>query len=203
MIELLTVIAIIGILAAILIPVVGKVRDSARRAACSSNIRQVGMAVIMVAQENNSDRIPSMSVADVWIYHLVPDIATTLIEEYELPQEVFYCPGNPTWIRDSFWLPARDAPVIGYVVTAGNPALSDLNDPNRDYPMSLAEESLRKEMIVDMTISYSRDFATRTGHTDEGLPVGGNVFNVDGSVEWRPFSEMSLRHSHGGYLHYW
>jgi prepilin-type N-terminal cleavage/methylation domain-containing protein/prepilin-type processing-associated H-X9-DG protein len=45
LIELLTVIAVIGILAAILIPVVGKVRDSARRAACASNLRQIGQAM--------------------------------------------------------------------------------------------------------------------------------------------------------------
>ncbi len=40
LIELLTVIAIIGILAAILIPVVSSVRDSARAAECTSNLRQ-------------------------------------------------------------------------------------------------------------------------------------------------------------------
>ena len=45
LIELLTVIAIIGILAAIIIPTVGKVRDSARSAQCISNMRQVGQGV--------------------------------------------------------------------------------------------------------------------------------------------------------------
>jgi prepilin-type N-terminal cleavage/methylation domain-containing protein len=39
--ELLTVIAIIGILAAILIPVVGKVRASAKIVRCSTNLRQL------------------------------------------------------------------------------------------------------------------------------------------------------------------
>jgi prepilin-type N-terminal cleavage/methylation domain-containing protein len=46
LIELLTVIAIIGILAAILIPVVGKVRESARQAVCSSNIRQIALGIL-------------------------------------------------------------------------------------------------------------------------------------------------------------
>ncbi|MDR1282880.1 MAG: DUF1559 domain-containing protein [Opitutaceae bacterium] len=44
LVELLTVIAIIGILAAIIIPVVGKVRESARSAQCVSNLRQLGIA---------------------------------------------------------------------------------------------------------------------------------------------------------------
>lgn len=57
MIELLTVIAIIGILASILIPVVGKVRASARNAVCQSNLRQWHGALMMYAGDNN-DRLP-------------------------------------------------------------------------------------------------------------------------------------------------
>jgi len=53
LIELLTVIAIIAILAAILIPVVGKVRDQARGAQCGSNLRAVGMAMHLYADDNN------------------------------------------------------------------------------------------------------------------------------------------------------
>ncbi|MDR1279997.1 MAG: prepilin-type N-terminal cleavage/methylation domain-containing protein [Opitutaceae bacterium] len=52
LIELLTVIAIIGILAAIIIPTVATVRKSARWAQGSSNIRQVAMGMIMMAEEN-------------------------------------------------------------------------------------------------------------------------------------------------------
>lgn len=44
LIELLTVIAIIGILAAILIPTIGKVRQTAHSAKCVSNLRQIGLA---------------------------------------------------------------------------------------------------------------------------------------------------------------
>jgi prepilin-type N-terminal cleavage/methylation domain-containing protein len=52
LIELLTVIAIIGILASILIPTVGRVRESARRTVDASNIRQVGQASLIYANDN-------------------------------------------------------------------------------------------------------------------------------------------------------
>lgn len=47
LLELLIVIAIISILTAILFPVIGKVRRSARRTACLSNVRQIGTAIGM------------------------------------------------------------------------------------------------------------------------------------------------------------
>jgi prepilin-type N-terminal cleavage/methylation domain-containing protein/prepilin-type processing-associated H-X9-DG protein len=58
LIELLTVIAIIGILAAIIIPTVGRVRESARAAQCSSNLRQITMALMLYASDHR-DVLPS------------------------------------------------------------------------------------------------------------------------------------------------
>ncbi len=52
LIELLTVIAIIGILAAIIIPTVGSVRESARGATCKNRIRQWSTAFMLYANEN-------------------------------------------------------------------------------------------------------------------------------------------------------
>lgn len=52
LVELLTVIAIIGILAAILIPVVGKVRAAGQKSACASNLRQIGTALSNYAADN-------------------------------------------------------------------------------------------------------------------------------------------------------
>lgn len=57
LIELLTVIAIIGILAAIIIPTVGKVRQNARIATSTSNLRQLGTAAQLFAAENR-DTLP-------------------------------------------------------------------------------------------------------------------------------------------------
>jgi prepilin-type N-terminal cleavage/methylation domain-containing protein len=51
LIELLTVIAIIGILAAIIIPVVGSVRNTAKSSRAISNAKQTGMATLLYAQE--------------------------------------------------------------------------------------------------------------------------------------------------------
>lgn len=51
LVELLTVIAIIGILAAILIPTVGRVRASARNAQCVSNMRQWGTAIRLFSND--------------------------------------------------------------------------------------------------------------------------------------------------------
>ena len=51
LIELLVVIAIISILAVILFPVFARARESARRASCMSNLKQIGLGMMMYVQD--------------------------------------------------------------------------------------------------------------------------------------------------------
>ena len=62
LIELLVVIAIIAILAAILFPVFQSVRENARRAACESNMKQLGIAITQYTQDSD-ERLPMGSSA--------------------------------------------------------------------------------------------------------------------------------------------
>ncbi|MCC7491445.1 MAG: DUF1559 domain-containing protein [Fimbriimonadaceae bacterium] len=51
MVELLVVIAILAILAAILFPVFARAREKARQASCTANVKQLGTAALMYAQD--------------------------------------------------------------------------------------------------------------------------------------------------------
>ena len=60
LIELLVVIAIIAILAAILFPVFARAREKARTASCQSNLKQIGIAAMMYAQDYDENVVPAI-----------------------------------------------------------------------------------------------------------------------------------------------
>ena len=59
MIELLVVIAIIALLISILLPAMSRAREIARRTVCSSNLRQIGVAFMNYAQDDEANWFPA------------------------------------------------------------------------------------------------------------------------------------------------
>ena len=103
LVELLVVIAVIAILAALLLPALNKARERAQEAACASNFKQIGQTLILYAGDNAEELPP---VADSGLGQYLEDLIGTYLNRphaensnkaiaMNTQKGVWFCPAYP------------------------------------------------------------------------------------------------------------
>jgi prepilin-type N-terminal cleavage/methylation domain-containing protein len=100
LIELLFVIAIIGILAALLLPVLNRAKARAQRATCLNNLRQINLGLRMYSEDSN-DRTPGFAATNKSNFGIVWMGYTRVMKNYVGPNgpssprdKLFACPAD-------------------------------------------------------------------------------------------------------------
>ena len=221
LIELLIVIAIIAILAALLLPALTGAKERARRASCQSSLRQLSLALHMYGDDNDQTLPTGASNKGALDDHLpVLSTATSnaIVQYSSGTDRLAHCPSFGDWFIKKQAERSFDEREYGYVVGynyhGGHtntpwPPVSGTN--TWASPQKLSDDSslvLLSDMN-DWSPGYGESFAPHgkngpmaqgdasnpdaSGATSAEIgAAGGNVGLMDGSVTWRKIKQMNI-----------
>jgi prepilin-type N-terminal cleavage/methylation domain-containing protein len=211
LIELMVVIAIIGILAALLLPVLSRGKTKARRIQCMNNLHQMGLGMHMYAEESR-DLLPDCTTnypkffGSVWPWDLNTKV-TDALEARGVPRQLFYCPTDATKDDDKHWNfwkyrsaalpPIR---IVGYVFLLNGCVQVPQELWRKNILGDGTNSPSKTEMVIDAVGSQNGKYiplqgtwVERSNHLNGQVPEGGNIAFEDGHSEWRNFRLMQHR----------
>jgi prepilin-type N-terminal cleavage/methylation domain-containing protein/prepilin-type processing-associated H-X9-DG protein len=185
LIELLVVIAIIGILAAMLLPALNKARQTAKRAGCLNNVKQITMACIMYANDND-EQLPFGVTPSADLAYIKDSAADPYVQDIIAPQianivgdiqQVFKCT-NPQNPNGTGWLTLPTACQYRYN------CYSSSHDAKYGVNQGTAPGRRLSAVVNSTTAILWTDMAWATWQPS-WLPHDGiNCGYVDGHAEW-------------------